>query len=64
MPRDQSIKLLLCYTAVLINFTYYARVKDLCLRIQYFAMKLDCFVRVNNMVTVLLEYINLIFINT
>ena len=52
---------LLCYVAVLINFTYYAHVKDLCLGIQYFAIKLDCFVYSLdiNMVTVLLEYIDL-----
>ena len=35
---------LLCYAAVLINFTYYAQyyahVKDLCLGIQYFAIKI------------------------
>ena len=35
--------------------------KDLCLGIQYFAIKLDCFIRVyslNILLTVLLEYIN------
>ena len=42
--------LLYLHAAVLINFTYYAQyyahVKDLCLGIQYFAIKLECFIRV------------------
>ena len=45
---------LLCYAAVLINFTYYAQyyahVKDLCLGIQCFATKLDCSIRVHSLV--------------
>ena len=61
---------------MLINFTYYAQyyahVKDLCLEIQYFAIKLleyilgeeymflSIYFQNNNMVTVLLEYINLL----
>ena len=54
---------IICYAAVLINFTYYAQyyahVKDLCLGMQYFVIKLDCFITVYCMLTVLLEYIDL-----
>ena len=57
---------MLCYAAVLINFTYYtqyyAHVKGLCLGIKYFCYKLDCLLEYIylyklKMLTVLLEYI-------
>ena len=62
--------LLLCYAAVLINLTYYAQhyahVKVLCLGIQYFAIKIRLLLEYIhlykakiNMITVLLEYIDL-----
>ena len=45
------------------NAQYYARVKDLCLGINTFAIKLDCFIIKNKnlkILTVLLEYFDLL----
>ena len=51
--------LCLCYSAVVINFTYYAHVKDLCSGVQYFARRAYSLKILIIMMTVLLEYIDL-----